>query len=289
MDAALYFGKIYIIEWLAKGDAKTGWDLFGEVQPLGLMTKPRVDVQFTQVQSKAELIATIRGICDDFRITKKLPLLHIETHGFENGIGATRDDHILWPELMRELIPLNQLTQLRLWVVLAACEGWWGLKMAQPATRAAFLALLGPKSEISAGDLSKAVQVFYRSIFAHGDGNVAFAAMNDAVDPKQPTFGIVNAEMLFKLVYGEFLKSAAEDLSARIERIVAIEVAKFKATKGGMWRHEVDQAREMARGHVHAFDAQFFHFRSQFFFIDLVPANEQRFPFTLDDCRKAAE
>jgi len=288
MDAALFLGKVYIIEWLVEGDAKTGWDLFGELQPLGLMSKPKVDVSFTRVQNKAELIANVRSIAEDFRITRKLPLLHIETHGFEDGIGAANDDHILWPELMEELIPLNELTQMRLWIILAACEGWWGLKMAQPATRAAFLALLGPKKEISAGNLSTALQVFYRSIFADRNGNAAFDAMNNAVDPTNPTFEIVNAEMLFKLVYGEFLKATAEELSVRVERIVAIEIARFKASKGGMWRHEVEQAREMAHGHVHAFDAQFAHYRSQFFFIDLFPANEQRFPFTLDDCRKAA-
>ncbi len=288
MDAALVFGKIHIVEWLADGELKTGRELFDELQPLGLMSKPKVDVSFTRVQNKAELLATIQSIGDECRVSRRVPLLHIETHGFANGLGSAVGDFILWPELMDALIPLNQLTELRLSIVLAACEGWWGLQMAQPSTRAAFLALLGPTKQINAGDLSKALQTFYKSIFAGRNGNAAFKAMNDAVDPANRTFGIVNAEMLFKTVYREFLKSTAEELSVRVERIVAIEVARFKASKGGMWRHEVDQAREMARAHVHAFDAQFDHYRTQFFFIDLFPDNDKRFPITIEDCRIAA-
>ena len=111
MDPALYFGKIYMIEWLAAGDAKTGWDLYDELQPIGLMSTPRIDVSFARVRNKAEFIASIRSISDDFRTTRKLPLLHIETHGFQDGICSTPGDEMLWPDLMEELIPLNQLTR----------------------------------------------------------------------------------------------------------------------------------------------------------------------------------
>ena len=44
MDPSLYFGKIYIIEWLAAGDAKTGWELYDDLQPIGLVSTPQIDV-----------------------------------------------------------------------------------------------------------------------------------------------------------------------------------------------------------------------------------------------------
>lgn len=291
MDSRLYFGKIYIIEWLAAGDAKTGWDLYGELQPMGLMNKPAVDVSFKRVQNKAEFIGYLRSIREDFRATKKLPLLHIETHGFQDGIGPLEDDQILWPELMEELIPLNQLTQLRLWLVVAACEGLWGLKMAQPAFRAAFLALVGPYKPLSAGNLVIALEVFYRRIFGNENGNDAIAAMNAAVDVNQSTFGIVNAEKLFTDVYREFLKqSTDEELTSRVEKIVAINKATFRARRGvGMWKHEIDEARAIAQKHVEAFEEQFDYYRNKFFFIDLIPGNSERFPITFDECRKATE
>ena len=286
MDASLYFGKIYIVAWLAKSDAKTDWELFDELQPKGLMSSPRVDVSFARVQNKAEFIANIRSIGEDFRTTGQLPLLHVEAHGFQDGIGSTSGDEILWPELMAELIPLNQLTHLRLWVVLAACEGVWGIKMAQPVTRAAFLALLGPNRLISAGDLATALRAFYRGIFSDRNGNGALRAMNDVVDEARPTFGLVNAEMLFTVVYRAFLKERCteEELSQRVEGVVAAEAARFKERHGvGMWAHEVEQVRANAREHVQAHDQHFDHYRRQFFFIDLFPENAQRFPITIED------
>jgi len=291
MDSKLYVGKIYIIEWLTAGDAKTGWELFGELEPMGLMNKPPVGVSFKRVTNKTEFVDHLRSIRADFRATKRLPLLHIETHGFQDGIGPSEHDQILWPELMEELIPLNQLTQLRLWLVVAACEGLWGLKMAQPASRAAFLALLGPYKPISAKHLVIALEVFYRGIFGGQNGNDAIAAMNAAIDANKSTFGIVNAEKLFTDVYREFLKqSTAEELTTRVEKIVAINKATFKGRRGvGMWKHEIEEARALARQHVEAFEEQFDYYRNKFFFIDLFPDNSQRFSITFDECRKAAE
>ncbi|MGE4068697.1 MAG: hypothetical protein AB7H88_18125 [Vicinamibacterales bacterium] len=291
MDPVLYFGKIYIIEWLAAGDARTGWELYDQLQPIGLMSTPRIDVTYARVQNKAEFIASVRSIRDDFRATRKLPLLHVETHGFQDGICSTSGDEILWPELMEELIPLNQLTQLRLWFILGACEGLWGLKMVQPATRAAVLALLGPNRPISAGALATALQTFYRSIFRDRNGNAAFTAMNDAVDPTSPTFGIVNAEMLFIDVYRAFLsdRCTREELSERVAQIVAKKAAQFKAERGvGMWAHELEHVRALAWEHVQAHEDHFDHYRRQFFFIDLFPENDERFPVTIDQCREAA-
>jgi hypothetical protein len=69
--------------------------------------------------------SSIRSIRDDFRETRLLPLLHVETHGITvdqpggpHGLISSVDDCVLWPELMQELIPLHQLTQLRLFVTL---------------------------------------------------------------------------------------------------------------------------------------------------------------------------
>ena len=74
------------------------------------MSRPSVDVVHQRVACAAEFIDFVRTIGIDFRETRRLPLLHIETHGAPEGIGCSADDHVLWPQLMHELIPLNQLT-----------------------------------------------------------------------------------------------------------------------------------------------------------------------------------
>lgn len=290
MDAKLYFGKIHIIEWLGARDLKTGWALFDELQPAALVSAPPVDVDFIRVQSRKEFVAAVRRIAEDFRDSGKLPLLHIETHGSDEGIGSTGSDGVSWSELMAELIPLNQVTGLRLWVVLAACEGLWGLKMAQPVPRAAFLALLGPNQPISAGKLQTAVLQFYRTLLRDPNGNAAIKAMNEAVAPEPAAFGIVNAETLFKDVYTAFLRDRCSEpeLTRRVEGIARAAALRFKAEHGvELLTESAQQFRSLARQHVEAVDEHFTECRRHFFFTDLFPENEQRFSITLDDCQNA--
>lgn len=288
MDAQLYFGKVHIVEWLGAADLKTGWALYDELEPAALVFKPSLGVTFTRVQNSQEFKAAVRHIAEDVRSSGKLPLLHIETHGSDQGIGSTSDDGLSWAEVMAELIPLNQITGLRLWVVLAACEGVWGMKMAQPVTRAAFLALLGPNQPISAGKLQAAVLQFYRTLLRDRNGNTAIQAMNEAVAPEPAAFSIVNAEKLFKDVYSAFLRDRCTEpeLTRRVEKIASAAAARYKTEHGvDMPAETVRQFRDMARQHVESVDEHFTECRRHFFFADLFPENDQRFPITLEACR----
>ena len=294
MDSKLYFGKVYIIEWLAEGDAKTGRELFDELQPIGIMSRPPVDVEYQRVTTRDEFLDYLRQIQNDFRITKRLPLLHIETHGITvgpeggpHGIGSSVSDCVLWPELMGELIPLNRLTQLRMTVVLAACEGFWGLKMLQPGERAAFLSLLGPTPPISAGKLAKACMAFYRSIFQGRNGNAALKAMNDTIGSPKPTFVWMNAETAFVAAYRAYLTMyrSPERSAQRVDELVKQVAAKFRAERGvGMWAHEIERVRADVRAKTEAHEEFFNDFRRRYFFIDLFPENDERFPIKYSDC-----
>lgn len=177
------------VEWLRPGEMKTGRDLFEEVEPMGIASTPPIGVQYRQVWTRAEFLAALREIENEFRATGMLPLLHIETHGSIGGIGVSEQEGIAFAELMEEFIRLNRLSGLHLIVVLAACEGILGMKMLQPARgAAAFRALIGPDHEILPEQLAKGCQTFYRGLFNRaGDGNEAFRAMNDAVDATKLT------------------------------------------------------------------------------------------------------
>jgi hypothetical protein len=128
----------------------------------------------------------------------------------------------LWPDLMRELIPLNQLTVLRLFVIMASCSGIWGIKMAQPVDRAPFLAILGPNRDVIPDEVAKACVASYRTIFQKGTGNAELDAMNAAVAPKPRTFGIFNCEKLFTDVYDAYIAQTSEpgNVEARVQRMM---------------------------------------------------------------------
>ena len=104
-DDVLRFGKIEILEWLRPGEMKTGRDLFDEVEPMGIASMPAIRAQYRQVWTRAEFLAALREIENEFRATGMLPLLHIETHGGIGGIGVSEQEGIAFAELMEEFIP----------------------------------------------------------------------------------------------------------------------------------------------------------------------------------------
>jgi hypothetical protein len=288
-DDVLRFGKIEIIEWLRPGDMRTGRDLLDEVEPMGIMSVPAVRAQYRQVWTRAEFLAALSAIANEFRATGMLPLLHIETHGSVGGIGVSDEEGIAFAELMEELIPLNRMSGLHLVVVLAACEGIWGMKMLQPARgAAAFRALIGPEHKIFPEQLAKGCQAFYRGLFSRqGDGNEAFRAMNDAVDPAQPKFFAISAEGALKMVFRGYLKELCTP--GEIERRVDAMEAKALQQRHDdglpdMFWKDKQRARRLLRDGLLDHRSHFERIRRDFFYIDQFPENDQRFDVKFEDC-----
>jgi hypothetical protein len=289
MDATIYFGKIYIIEWLDPNDVRTGRELREMLEDLLPVVAPTVKLAFKRVASREEFLGYLRSIKDDFRATRLLPLLHVETHGNLYGIGLEGQEPLMWDEFLPELTALNQLTQLRLFFVLAACEGIWAMKMLQPTDRAAFLALLGPNDKISAGKLSGAMRLFYRTMFEKGSGDAAFKAINDSINPDKSTFSMVNAEMLFKMIWQSFLqdRTLPDELDKRVQKIVIQNMIAFREEHGFPIPPDVlAEVRRRVRRHVEAHEEHFAEFRKHFFFIDKFPGNNKRFPITFADLQQ---
>jgi len=288
MDAQVRVGTVHIVEWLRPGDRSTGWDLYNEIEPLGIVSNPQISVSFDRITTRMEFLSLLRRFEADLRSTGRVPLLHVETHGSDGGIGVSDAEGFAFADLMNALIPLNRLTGLRLFVVLSACEGIWGIKMLQPAERAAFLALVGPNRRISESELATAMQVFYRRLLTSRDGDGAIQAMNAAIDPDRPTFGAFNAELAFKSIYQEFWaqKCTPQALAQRAESIVAALQAQSRIERGhGLSRSELAKARALAHRHIGDHRRHFDRFRREFFFIDVCPENHERFGVTLEDCQ----
>ena len=108
-DHPLVFGKIHVIEWLwsinpktGDPDRCTGKEVHSAIAEM-LAANPGVPVQlaFYQVSSRSSFLAYLKSIEEECRITGKTPLLHIDSHGDEDGIGLTQDDGLSWVEFMK--------------------------------------------------------------------------------------------------------------------------------------------------------------------------------------------
>jgi hypothetical protein len=288
MDNRIWFGKVHIVEWLRPDDRRTGQDLFNELEPIGIMSRPEIPVDLSCVSTRAEFIQLLRTFEEDLRTSGRLPALHIETHGSNEGIGVSATEGFSFHELMEELIPLNMLSRLNLFVVLAACEGIWGIKMLQPLRRAAFRALIGPNREMFPDELARASIAFYRTLFRDRSADTAFKAMNDAVDVTKATFSRVSAEIAFKWVYAGYRKDLCTPgkISMRVEKVVKQFVARELAQRGlGTSHEEMVRARTLVRQHMEDHELHFETMREDYFLIDLCPENDARFDVKIADCR----
>lgn len=73
MDAKLFFGKVHIVEWLRRGDRRTGEELLDELQPLGVVSRPQVQAQLHRVATRAQFVALLRTVEAEFRESGQLP------------------------------------------------------------------------------------------------------------------------------------------------------------------------------------------------------------------------
>lgn len=141
---SLHFDTIDVIEWLGPDDGKTGWRLFEDLQPIGLLSRPLVTVRHSRVTNRAEFLLSLERIALDAKSNRHSPVIHIETHGIvpeiglSPGIGLSSADMVAWAELSSALVPISAISGVNTLVILAACEGAGGVQMLQPTERAPF-------------------------------------------------------------------------------------------------------------------------------------------------------
>ncbi len=285
MEHQLTFGKIHIIEWLWRTnpktgapDRRTGQETYRELKSI-LATNPApVEAILHRISSRKSFLDRLRRIEEDYRLTRRVPLLQIETHGDDEGIGLSDAEGLTWPELMKALTPLNEATGVRLPVFLASCHGMWGIRMAQAMDRSPFFALLGPKRDVEPGQVVRGMRAFYRKVLVDQNGLRAMDAMNNVVNPDEEMFRIYNCEQLFRDVWEWYLEgtSTEEHVTPRLEEAVAKAQAERPRSPA-----EIAQLRTFMRNYILDYHARFEESRRHFFMIDLYPHNAARFNLEL--------
>jgi len=281
----LVFGKIHIIEWLwdndpetGEPDRRTGRELYDELRKMIAEAKSPMQVILHRVGSRNAFLNRLKRIEQDFTSSKRIPLLHIETHGYGEGIGLG-EDGLDWPDLMEALTPLNLATGCWLPVFLSACEGVQGTEMAQVMRRAPYYAILGPQRDVYPSEVLRGLRAFYRKVIVDGDGMKAMDYLNATIDPDADTFQIFNCEQLFRTIWRWYLdgKTVDEIMGPVFEEMLARRHAERPMTDT-----EVVEMREYVGRYVRDYRPRFEESRRHFFMIDRFPGNNARFNLVLE-------
>jgi hypothetical protein len=86
MDNELTLGRVHIVEWLNAGDDDTGQKLFAELQPMGTASQPKVEVDFSRIDTTRELLGLLSAFTDQYRADTLTPLLHLGTTARPSGL-----------------------------------------------------------------------------------------------------------------------------------------------------------------------------------------------------------
>lgn len=161
--AGLRASNVWIIEWLPEGELQTGRLLHEWIE----VARPGWSM-WIRCQSKDDVLKAIARAEGFARRTGQVPILHLEAHGDDEGlVGPSWSgvfQRLAWDELTEPLQSLNVATCCNLIVVIAACEGFAGIKALVRGPRAPAVALVGSITQLDGAALLAAMKELYRRV-----------------------------------------------------------------------------------------------------------------------------
>ena len=274
-EPAFRIGAIHVVESLPPGDLRTGERLEELISPLAQASLPELAVQFSRPRSRIALLEQFEAIAQFTIRENRAPLVHIETHGSQDGFELASGDFVPWSDLKEPLTRLNVLCRLNLIVMTGACDGAGLINVIDIADRAPLWGFVGATSEITAGQVDDAFSEFYRVLFALRDGGKALAAMNARLSGENRLV-FIGARDIFVAVMRDYFRAECtpDRLAERVRRQSELYAPKLNGRQRTLFEKRV-------AAHLSNHSLHFDRFKTRFFFSDLCPENDSRFPVDL--------
>jgi len=242
--------------------------LYDELDTYAAANPPSTDIRYYRATGRTEFFQAISKLFDP-AAAGRIPLVHIECHGNEDGLQLADGSLVDWIEIKQPFTELNVITQLNLMVIVAACTGAAFAKITQIADRAPFWGMMGPTDEVTAGELEKSYGTFYRTLIQTKSPAEAVNRL-DAVSQKG-LFWRTTAQGLFENVWMLYQQQECSPikLDERAERMRNLLISNGKSpvpTKADL----IKRLRQHEPGY-------FQRCQDVFFMRDKYPAHVKRF------------
>lgn len=259
--------KVWVVEWLPPNELNTG-RLLHE-----WMSHWRAGWSaYYSCQNRTQVLQAIERATARAHRSDVVPVLHLEAHGGDAGIGLPDGSELLtWDELTGPLQQLNLATGCNLVVVVAACTGFAGIQALRRGPRAPALALVGPDAAVMPHDLLRGATEFYR-LWAGTSPNLQDIAVSASEAAKTVTFEVEPFALLFYEALVEWLIVSLRP-SERLRR--AQEMRERLLAEGSLSASEIE--RRVASIAPARSSAKLQQVWDEMFMIDLYPRNRERF------------
>ncbi len=129
---------VVIIESLRGSDKKTGKILHEEALRYKQFKEPNLSNYYYEERTKASFIKRLDNIYKEVSKKGFFPFIHIEAHGYDNGIQLSSGEKITWRELMPYFTKINVALSNSLVISLGSCYGISIINSIDPTRRAPF-------------------------------------------------------------------------------------------------------------------------------------------------------
>lgn len=280
MKMDLFFNRIYVIESLLDDERKTGKHLY-ENKLMHLNAKyPNLSCELHQVGTKQEFLDLLSEIETGCKADAVFPIIHLECHGSETGLQMSNKEFIDWEDLREDFVSINIACRLNLLVTVAACSGAYLIFTARRMDTVPFFAVIGVEKEISNLDLEAGFNAFYGEFFKSLDGDKAIAALNGEALKKGHRFQMYTARSLFIRGFKDYYQKYGQGKGKR-KRVEDLTTAAMKnpgvASKGVKW------VRDYFKDTLSRPEEDMANLKEKFFFIDVAPENDDRFPISFNE------
>lgn len=270
---------IAIIEFLGPQEYRAGESIFQSyIQP----TWKDCPNQFHfYAPTREKLMEALGLIAQATRDQGFHPLVHIESHGNENGLAPTRTGSSLvaWKEIKPIFQEINRQAEFNTVLMVSACNGAHFISAMEATEAAPFWGILGPIDIARTEHLLEDFGNFYRSFLTDFNFRKAFEALNAHKDGSTRNYHFYTADYFFLNLWAAYIKS--EGSPAAIERRVTRIMSKGPSVAGaGKKAH--GNLRRTLRAKLSDHETIFEQFKRTFFMEDLLPGIADRFGVTYE-------
>ncbi len=267
--------EIWILESLPAGDTQTGTLLRDAILERAPASKQVINVHHRAPFGGPEFMAVFDEITASVA-RGNYPILHLEAHGNEDGLGLANGELIEWKALSAPLVRLNDLLKAQLIITVAACSGGHMARTAAESVRAPFLAVLGPSTEIWDNELYADYCQFYFEFDRTRSVVNARWALNAYKIAEQDYYFSTAMNIFTQFAqYRNAQPESPKERRARMAKIAARTAAKDPSIDAS----EMEALLVAQFPEPGAYDLQLWNI---FMFIDKYPENARIFPFPLD-------
>lgn len=210
LKTSFAFSSVWVIQSLRETDFKSGKQIHNMIQTLAKGKYSWLQVEFVEVDDKKGLFETLSRIKSSFQDTGKIPLIHFETHGDQDGLELRSGEFVPYTDLCPLFREINILTKNNLFIVSATCHGGHlaFLLHGSITEPCPFWGILGETERVSQLDVVSGYSAFYRELLDSVNINSALCKLNEAVSDGVE-FEVWNSEYLFMLAFKYYLENTS--------------------------------------------------------------------------------